>query len=59
MIGHWVIGAQNREFGWLDGCPADSSLLPGNGKLAADLVETLITEHIASSHAIGTAAAVP
>ena len=28
MIGHWVIGVQNREFGWLDGSPADASLLP-------------------------------
>src|SRR5664279_683997 len=28
MIGHWVIGVQNREFGWLDGSPADSSGLP-------------------------------
>ena len=28
MIGHWVIGVQNREFGWLDGSPAEASLLP-------------------------------
>ena len=21
MIGHWVIGVQNREFGWLEGVP--------------------------------------
>src|SRR6476469_4731178 len=28
MIGHWVIGVQNREFGWLDGSPADSSARP-------------------------------
>src|SRR6478736_10168773 len=28
MIGHWVIGVQKREFGWLEGSPADASLLP-------------------------------
>src|SRR6478609_6281511 len=28
MMGHWVIGVQNREFGWLDGSPADASSLP-------------------------------
>src|SRR6478752_8424259 len=28
MIGHWVMGVQNREFGWLDGSPAEASLLP-------------------------------
>src|SRR6478752_6026478 len=28
MIGHWVIGVQNREFGWLDGSPAEARVLP-------------------------------
>src|SRR6478752_6285621 len=32
MIGHWVIGVQKREFGWLDGSPAEASLVPSESR---------------------------
>ena len=57
MIGHWVIGVQNREFGWLDGsslsgvqsrpfqsvrCAGGSSVMPSHQMSPSSVSATLV-----------------